>query len=145
MGFGINYTSGTKFSLGFNYESTQWSKFSSAIVNNNLKNTYNLSFGGFYRPNYNSISNYFSRVYYRFGAYYKKVPVEINQGEDIDDIGLNIGFGMPFFYQRKISHANIGVNLGLRGRGTSIEEKYIRFTFSFTFNDDEWFIKRKYN
>ncbi|NNE27960.1 MAG: hypothetical protein HKN09_14035 [Saprospiraceae bacterium] len=145
IGMGVSYTSGNKFSLGINYEATQWSKFSSAYVNNNLKNTYNLSFGGFYRPNYNSITNYFSRVYYRFGAYYRKVPVEISQGDDIDDIGLNIGFGMPFFYQRKISHANLGVNLGLRGRGTAIEERYVRFTFSFTFNDDEWFIKRKYN
>ena len=71
--------------------------------------------------------------------------LQMGQGEDIDDLGINIGFGMPFFYQRKISHANIGVNLGLRGRGTAIEERYVRFTFSFTFSDDEWFIKRKYN
>lgn len=144
FGIGVSYISGQKLGLGVNYSSTQWSKFNSEIVNDNLKNTYKLSFGGFYRPNYKSVSNYFARVQYRLGAFYQKVPVEV-VGESIDDYGITFGMGMPFFYQRKISHANLGVRLGLRGNGTSIEERYIRFTFSFTFNDDEWFVKRKYN
>lgn len=145
LGFGISYVDGSKFSLGFNYEQRDWSKFEGDFVKNNLKDTYSLSFGGFYRPNYKSISNYFSRVYYRFGGFYRKVPVEIESGEDIEDFGVSIGLGMPFFYQRKISHANLGLILGWRGKNTSIEERYIRLSFSFTFNDDEWFIKRKYN
>ncbi len=145
IGLGVSYVNGNSFSLGMNYETTKWSNFSSEIVNYNLKDTYKLSFGGFYRPNYKSITNYFSRVYYRFGGFYQKVPVEINQGEDIKDYGISVGLGMPFFYQRKISHANLGVTLGWKGNGTSIEERYIKFSFSFTFNDDEWFIKRKYN
>ena len=145
IGIGASYVDGNKFSVGINYERTNWSDFNAEFVNNNLKSTFDLSFGGFYRPDYKSISNYFSRVYYRFGAFYKTVPVEVTQGEDIDDLGFSVGLGMPFFYQRKISHANLGVTLGIRGRDTAIEERYIRFTFSFTFNDDEWFIKRKYN
>jgi hypothetical protein len=76
------------------------------------------------------------------------VPTEelpANNGERVTDMGINFGFGLPFFYQRKISHANLGISAGYLGRGTAIEERYIRATFSFTFNDDEWFIKRKYN
>ena len=145
LGIGVSYINGAKFSLGFNYERRNWSKFEGDFVKNKLKDTYNLSFGGFYRPNYKSISNYFSRVYYRFGGFYRKVPVEITNEDDIDDFGISFGLGMPFFYQRKISHANLGIILGWRGRGTSIEEQYVRLSFSFTFNDDEWFIKRKYN
>ncbi|NNF20889.1 MAG: hypothetical protein HKN67_03025 [Saprospiraceae bacterium] len=145
LGLGISYVKGSKFSLGFNYEQRDWTKFEGDFVKNNLKDTYSLSFGGFYRPNYKSISNYFSRVFYRFGGFYRKVPVEIASGEDIKDYGISFGLGMPFFYQRKISHANLGLILGWRGMNTAIEEKYIRLSFSFTFNDDEWFIKRKYN
>ena len=148
LGIGATYFGGEKFALGFNYSSSNWSNFDAEFVNNPLNNTYKLSFGGFYRPNYKSVTSYFSRVYYRFGFRYETVPNEvlsINQGETVKDMSFNVGFGFPFFYQRKISHANLGLSLGLRGQGTAIEERYMRISFSFTFNDDEWFVKRKYN
>ena len=147
VGLGMTYFSGEKFALGVNYTNTRWSQFDPTFVKGSLNDTYKLSFGGYFRPNYKSIGNYFSRVYYRFGAYYNILPTQVaaNGGENIDDVGLAFGFGLPFFYQRKISHANLGVNVGLRGRNTVIQERYVRLTFSFTFNDDEWFVKRKYN
>ena len=147
IGAGVTYYSGEKFSLGVNYTATQWSKANYSLVNGSLINTFKLSFGGYYRPNYKSVGNYFSRVFYRFGAFYNRTPtvVPANAGVEIDDMGLTVGFGLPFFYQRKISHANLGFTFGLRGRNTIIRERYVRLAFSFTFNDDEWFIKRKYN
>jgi len=147
LGMGVTYYSGQSFAFGINYSRTNWSDFEANFVNNSLNNTSNLSFGGFYRPNYKSISNYLARVMYRFGFYYKQVPNAIPDVADntIEDIGFNLGFGMPFFYQRKVSHANLGFSFGMKGRGTTVEEKYMRISFSFTFNDDEWFIKRKYN
>ena len=148
IGLGATYYSGQGFALGVNYSTTLWSNFTSDNVNNPLNDTYKLSFGGYYRPNYKSISSYFSRVYYRFGFQYQLVPSEdlaANNGNNVKDYGLNIGFGLPFFYQRKISHANIGLSAGGRGPGTAIEEQYWKITFNFTFNDDEWFVKRKYN
>jgi len=148
LGIGMTYYKGEGLALGLNYSTTAWSNFESTNVNNNLNNTFKLSFGGYYRPNYKSISNYFSRVFYRFGFNYQLVPSEelaVNNGVSVKDYGLNLGFGLPFFYQRKISHANLGVSYGVRGPGTAIEERYWKFTFNFTFNDDEWFVKRKYN
>lgn len=147
IGFGASFYNGQKFALGINYTLTNWSQFDAHYVNNSLNDTYRLSFGGFYRPNYKSISNYFSRIYYRFGFYYNQVPNAIPENFDnsIEDVGVSFGMGLPFFYQRKVSHANLGFSLGLRGRGTAVEERYMRISFSFTFNDDEWFIKRKYN
>lgn len=147
VGMGASFSNTNKFGIGFNYSKTYWSQFDANFVNNLLNNTTNLSFGGFYRPNYKSISNYLERIYYRFGFYYNQVPNAIPDQFDttIEDIGFTVGFGMPFFYQRSISHANIGFNYGWKGRGTAVEERYLRLMFSFTFNDDEWFIKRKYN
>ena len=147
LGIGLSYYSGEKFSLGINYSRASWSEFDANFVNNSLNNTSNLSFGGYYRPDYKSISNYFSRVYYRFGVFYNQVPNAIPDNFDntIDEIGFSFGMGMPFFYQRKVSHSNLGLTLGLRGKGSTVEERYFRISFSFTFNDDEWFIKRKYN
>ncbi|MBT8232153.1 MAG: hypothetical protein HKO66_05875 [Saprospiraceae bacterium] len=147
LGLGATYYHGSKYALGFNYSTTKWSQFESSFVNNKLNNIKKLSFGGYYRPNYNSIGSYFERVYYRFGLYVNEVPNEIpqNSNEIIRDIGVSVGFGFPFFYQRKISHANLGVTLGMLGKGTAVEERYVKLSFSFTFNDDEWLIKRKYN
>jgi hypothetical protein len=147
LGFGATYFNGEKFALGINYTTTKWSQFESNFVNNSLNNVYKLSFGGYYRPNYKSISSYLSRVYYRFGFHYNQVPNEIpeNQSSTIKDVGVSFGVGLPFFYQRKISHANLGLTFGTLGKGTAVEEKYFKILFSFTFNDDEWFLKRKYN
>jgi len=103
-----------------------------------------LTFGGYYRPNYKSIDKYYQRMYYRFGFYYGDAPISVDS-EQIKDYGLTIGFGMPFVYQKKFSHANIGFTIGRRGSGSIIEEQFAKMSFGFTFNDDEWFIKRKYN
>lgn len=147
FGAGVTYRGGDNFALGVNYTSTQWSGFDTGLVKGNLKDSYNLSFGGFLRPSNKSTAKVFGRSVYRFGAYYNQSPIEIdnNNGVSIDDVGLTLGIGLPFYYQRKISHANLGLSLGLKGRDTIIEERYMKLTFSFTFNDNEWFMKRKYN
>lgn len=147
LGLGATYYHGEKFALGFNYSTTQWSNLEAAFVKNSLNDVSKLSFGGYYRPNYKSIGNYFERVFYRFGFFINDVPneVPINSDETIRDLGVSFGLGLPLFYQRKVSHANLGVTLGWLGQGTAIEERYVRFTFSFNFNDDEWLLKRKYN
>jgi len=147
IGIGATYFHGEKFALGFNYSATSWSQLEASFVNNKLNNTSKLSFGGFYRPNYKSIGNYFERVYYRFGVYLNQVPNEVPLDADqiIRDFGISVGVGLPFFYQRKVSHANLGITYGWLGQGTPVEERYLRLSFSFTFNDDEWLLKRKYN
>lgn len=83
-------------------------------------------------------------MYYRFGFYYGDAPILVDN-EQIKDYGLTVGFGMPFVYQKKFSHANIGFTFGRKGSGSLIEENFAKMSFGFTFNDDEWFIKRKYN
>jgi len=147
VGAGITYHNGNKLAIGINYTATRWSGFDTALVKGNLNDTYDLSFGGFVRPSNKSSAKLFGRSVYRFGAFYRQNPVELagNNGTTIDDVGLTLGIGLPFYYQRKISHANLGLTLGLKGRDTLVEERYMRLTFSFTFNDNEWFMKRKYN
>ena len=147
FGAGITYYKSDKFGAGINYSMTNWSGFNSPAVNEDLNDARELSIGTFYRPNRTSVNSYFARVKYRLGAYYKQVPTatNINPNGSVDDIGVSLGFSLPFFYQRKISHAHLGVGVGVRGMNTAIEERYFRLSFSFTYSDDEWFLKRKYN
>ena len=78
------------------------------------------------------------------GAYYHRDPREVD-GIGVDQYGVTFGLGLPFVYQRSGSNASLGVDFGRKGQGTIIEEAYLKLNFGFTFNDEGWFIKRKYN
>ncbi len=99
--------------------------------------------GGFYIPQYNSITKYWKRITYRAGAYYKNTGMNL-YNEDITDFGITFGLGLPAL--RGISNLNIGVELGQRGKITDhlVQEKYINLHIGISLND-RWFIKRKIN
>ena len=109
-----------------------------------LKNTQRVSVGGHFRPDYKSFDNFFKRVYYRYGVYYASDP-RVIRGTQIETYGITFGLGLPFVFQRKASHMNLGFDLGMRGNNTPISEKFVKISLGVTFNDDEWFLKRKYN
>ncbi len=144
IGFGASYHKGNKFSLGFDFQQTSWSKYENEANPETLNDTYRISVGGHVRPNSKSFGSYFKRAIYRYGFYYQTDPRELDN-KALTNAGVTLGMGLPFIYQRKISHANIGVNLGRRGQGSVLTENFARILISFTFNDDEWFIKRKYD
>lgn len=144
IGVGFTYQNGEKLTFGVNYTLTNWSKYTNDANPQDLKDAFRISAGGYYRPNYLSQKSYWDRVYYRFGIQYSSDPRSV-EGSDINSYGLDFGIGLPFIYQRRISHANLGVELGFRGRGTPIEESFISFSLGFTFNDSEWFLKRRYD
>jgi hypothetical protein len=147
IGLGATYYKGEKFAIGVNYVATFWSSYYNEAANHSkgsLTNVSKVSLGGYIRPDYKSFDNFLKRVYYRYGVYYGTDP-RIVEGKQIDTYGLTFGLGMPFVFQRKVSHINIGLNAGIRGKDTPISEKFVKISFGVTFNDDEWFLKRKYN
>ena len=145
-GFMINNTLNSgedKWGFGVNYESQLWSNYENSFNPSTLNNSSRISAGGFFRPDPKSLTNYLKRLYYQAGIFYKKDPAII-QGQDLTDLGMTFGIGMPFISQRKLSNANLGATLGIRGQDTAIEERYLQLNFGFTFNSNEWFLKRKY-
>jgi hypothetical protein len=147
VGLGATYYVGEKAAIGINYTSSFWSNYYNEVaseVAGTLKNSSKVSIGGYYRPNYKSIDNFLERMYYRYGAFYGTDPLALN-GDQIKNYGLSVGFGIPVVYQRKISNVNLGATFGSRGAGTAVSEKYIKLSLGVTFNDDEWFLKKKYN
>ncbi|MFZ1749074.1 MAG: hypothetical protein WAU01_02735 [Saprospiraceae bacterium] len=147
IGIGATYYSGEKFCLGFNYATSFWSSYYNDATNEiegALKNASKISLGGYFRPDYKSFDNFFERVYYRYGFYYQTDPRVIEDNQLVT-YGFTAGLGMPFVFQRKVSHVNLGVNMGIRGQNTPISEKFVKISLGVTFNDDEWFLKRKYN
>jgi long-subunit fatty acid transport protein len=99
--------------------------------------------GGYYLPNYTSFSSYFSRITYRAGLKYEKIGLVVNN-ESIKDVGLSLGAGFPI--TGSFSNVNFGIEYGKKGTVSSnlIQENYINFSLSFSFND-KWFVKSKFN
>ena len=143
FGVGATYYVGTKLSVGVNYTVTRWSQYENEANPETLSDASKISFGGFFRPNVKSF-NYKDRIYYRFGASIGEGARSIGQNQ-LKDYSINAGFGLPFVYQRKISHINLGVEFGKRSTGNILSETFVKLGIGLTFNDDEWFIKRKYN
>ncbi|BAO55450.1 membrane protein [Nonlabens marinus] len=101
--------------------------------------------GGFYIPNFNSISSYWDRVVYRGGMRYEESGLRLN-GEDVNEFGISFGLGLPIGRGASFSNANIGFEYGQRGTQNAglIKEDFFSISIGLSLND-RWFQKRRYN
>lgn len=146
LGLGATFYSGEKYALGVNYVGALWKSFYNDAAQSNateMSNSSRFSIGGYFRPDFRAFDNYFKRFFYRFGVFYANDPRIIN-GQNVNSYGATMGLGLPFVYQRKISFVNVGIEGGRRGDLLPVSENYVKFSLGVTFNDDEWFLKRKY-
>ncbi|MEJ5106287.1 hypothetical protein [Chryseobacterium sp. MYb328] len=112
-----------------------------------LQDTYRISAGGWYLPNYNNFRNYFSRVVYRYGAFYERGNLKL-EGNSINKFGISAGVMLPFKNSSitRMSGLEIGVELGKRGtlKNNLINQNFINLKIGFNFAD-KWFRKSLYN
>lgn len=100
--------------------------------------------GGFFIPDYNSISSYWKRATYRGGMRYESTGLVLNN-EEINEFGISFGLGLPIGAQSGFSNANIGFEYGQRGTTTNglIRENFFSISIGLSLND-KWFTPRKY-
>ncbi len=99
--------------------------------------------GGFYIPEYNSITSYFKRVVYRAGVRYEETGLNLNN-QGIDEFGISFGLGLPA--GQDFSNVNVGIEYGQRGTTNSnlIKENFFKLSLSLSLND-KWFVQRKFD
>ena len=99
--------------------------------------------GGFYIPEYNSLTSYFSRVVYRAGLRFEETGLNLSD-EGINEFGISFGVGLPA--GRNFTNANIGIEYGQRGTTNSglIQENFFKLSISLSLND-KWFVQRKFD
>lgn len=102
---------------------------------------YNL--GGYFIPEYNSITSYLSRVVYRAGFRFEETGLNLNN-QSINEFGISFGVGLPV--GPNFSNANLGIEYGQRGTTDSdlIQEDFFKISIGLSLND-RWFVKRKFN
>lgn len=161
FGFGLSFgekKSGAmqpSWAVNVDYKNSNGTDFRRPNGNGDLVNAYQFNLGGFLTPRQSfktleRSTNFFNNVEYRFGAYYEKMPIRI-QETDLFNYGITFGLGLPIKQRSqapgefKVSTVNIGLMAGRRGSLANglIQEDYISLFLSVTFND-KWFIDYKY-
>ncbi len=133
-----------KWMFGADFRATSWEKYVNPIEPETLKNTWRGSFGFEVTPNERAFNAFLKRIRYRAGAHYGLDPRVVNE-KQLTNYGLTLGFGLPVILPRGVpSFVNLGFEVGRQGHPEVIEESYFKTSLSFTFNDNSWFFKRKY-
>ena len=145
LSVGLGFGQDKKWFLGLNYMRTDKGGFKNELMgldNVEFKSEQTYSIGGFLLPEYNSFTNYFKTLTYRFGLRYKSGGLYVNN-QQINEIGVNFGFGIPL---AGISSANLGFEFGQRGtaKASLIKEKFFSIRLGVSLND-LWFIRSMYN
>ena len=145
LSFGLGLGQDKKWFLGFNYMKNDEGGYKNELMgldNVEFKSSQTYSIGGFLLPEYNSFTNYFKTLTYRFGVRYKNGGLYVNN-QQINEIGVNFGFGIPL---AGISSANLGFEFGQRGttKASLIKEKFFSIRLGVSLND-LWFIRSMYN
>ena len=145
MSFGLGLGQDKKWFLGLNYMKNDEGGYKNELMgldNVEFKSSQTYSIGGFLLPEYNSFTNYFKTLTYRFGLRYKSGGLYVNN-QQINEIGVNFGFGIPL---AGISSANLGFEFGQRGttKASLIKEKFFSIRLGVSLND-LWFIRSMYN
>ena len=143
--FGLGITKEKKWFVGGQY----YQRNSADYVDNFISldnimyaNGSRLSFGGFYLPDYSSITSYWKRIVYRAGMRFEDTGVLFNN-QPLKETGISFGVSLPM---AGYSNANIGIEFGKRGSQDNglIQESYWNLIVGLSLNDI-WFIKRKFN
>jgi len=104
---------------------------------------FGVKFGGYYQPNYQSLTSYFKRIIYRGGIRYEQTGLEFNN-EEINEFGISFGLSLPL--REGFSTIDLGFEIGKRGTTSAgaVEENFVNFSVGLSLVD-KWFRKRKFD
>jgi len=143
---GLGLGEPNKWFIGGEYQQSETSNFfnrSFRTTGAQFIDSVSLRAGGFYIPNYNSVTSYFERITYRAGLRYEELGLRISS-QDINEFGISFGVGLPA--RRNISNLNLTFEYGQRGttEANLVQENFFNVGISLSLND-VWFLKRKFN
>jgi hypothetical protein len=143
--YGLGITKDKKWFVGGQYSRRNSADYVNNFIsldNITYANGSRLSFGGFYLPDYSSITSYWKRIVYRAGVRFEDTGVLFNN-QPLKETGISFGVSLPM---AGFSNANIGLEFGKRGSQENglIQESYWNLIVGLSLNDI-WFIKRKFN
>ena len=146
LGFGIAYEKFQSVLLGVDFMTQDWTQFVGENgPDSGYGQAFRLAIGGEIVPNYQDLK-LLNRISYRFGVHYERTPYVVN-GQDVNDIGINLGASVPLSAFWGVSHVNLGVTFGRRGNITNerVRENYLKINVGFSLQDLTWFSRGKFD
>ena len=147
LSLGLGYGHDTKWFLGTQFDWKKGEGFTFLGKDNNYTDSYRVAVGGWWLPNFNDFRNYFSRVIYRYGAYYEKGNLKLNDTH-INKYAITAGVTLPFQKSNinRMNSIDLGFELGRRGTldNQLIRQDFFNLKVGINFAD-KWFGKRLYN
>jgi len=151
LGLGVNFNLNNRFNFAFDYTVTNWNnlKIFDEAQDLNQSREYNLGLKIIPKISFSSLNKFWARNTYYFGAYYNDGSISIND-KNITDLGFTFGMGLPIFQgfqAKRLANVNVSFNYGSLGSLDEgiFRESYFKTIVGFTFNDANWFKRRKYN
>ena len=152
--YGLSLSEDKKWFVGSQYSFAQSENFKNDFIsqgNISYENANSFSFGGFFIPDYSSITDYWKRVVYRVGFRSENTGIKIDRNllkEKVYSIGASFPLG-GYYSANNVSgfsNLNIGLEIGSRGVNSKsvVKESFWALRIGLSLND-LWFIKRKYN
>jgi hypothetical protein len=147
---GVGVGADNKWFIGADYSFQNALELDGAVLNNYNKINYDkytkFAIGGYFIPDFNSITSYWNRVIYRAGIRMEKSGLLVDPTGNgssftaIDDFGISFGVGLPL--KNAISSLNFGFELGKRGKASNglVQESYFKLRLSLSLGD-KWFKK----
>lgn len=103
-----------------------------------------IQLGGWYRKGQHHFDPFWKKSTFRFGLYYQQ-DYRLIQNEQAHSLGLTFGWAYPIVFLRQDAQLHLNFDLGQRKLGSIFKENYFQITMGITINDNEWFLKRRYN
>lgn len=144
VGLGIGEAKKWFVGAEYNYLDSQDFEGISSLDNSVLYDTgYQSKIGGYYIPDYRSLTSYFKRVVYRAGIRFEDSGLVI-RNQDIKEFGMSFGVGLPI--GNSFSNINLAFEYGQRGTTDLglVKEDFFNILLSLSLND-QWFRKIKFN
>lgn len=145
---GLSYVKGDKFLGGVDYTYQKWSDVKFEGSTGRFNNRTKINVGGEFTPNARG-GAYFGRVRYRLGgnyanSYFSPVTAIDRKSHRFNEYSISCGFGFPLVDRRSslnlaFEYTKVKPKQKVTGL---IDEQYLRFTVSYTFNE-LWFFQRK--
>lgn len=149
VGGGIAFTKGAQWKVGVNYEAQFWDNFSYSERNISVANSYLVSLGAEFTPDFADFTNYLKRIRYRAGFYYGKDPRVVGSGTtayQLTKYGITFGLGLPVkpLKSSTLGHVHVGFEFGYLGDPNLIKEQFFQCNLAFSLNDGSWFRRYKF-
>ena len=143
---GLGFGEDKKWFIGGEYSFQNYSSFRNDFLgqeNVDYNDASVMALGGYFIPDYRSLSGYFNRITYRAGLRYEQSGLVVNN-KDINNLGITFGVGLPL--GANFSNLNLGFELGRRGTTDAglVRESYFKINVGLSLNDRR-FQKRRIN